>query len=79
MTHRGEMVWLDVMDSTEKIKEKVESNLFDIYPVASGKFDDFLGIVYLKDLFLHIDSPDFNMFRRTKVSIQRWNSLSGLA
>ena len=61
MTHRGEMVWLDVMDSTEKIKEKVESNLFDIYPVASGKFDDFLGIVYLKDLFLHIDSPDFNL------------------
>ena len=61
MTHRGEMVWLDVMDSTEKIKEKVESNLFDIYPVASGKFDDFLGIVYLKDLFLHIDSPDFTL------------------
>lgn len=61
MTHRGEMVWLDVMDSTEKIKEKVESNLFDIYPVASGKFDDFLGIVYLKDLFLHIDAPDFNL------------------
>ncbi len=61
MTHRGEMVWLDVMDSTEKVKSKVESNLFDIYPVASGKFDHFLGIVYLKDLFLHIDSPDFNL------------------
>ena len=61
MTHRGDMVWLDVMDSAEEINKKVEANLFDIYPVAEGKFDDFIGVVSLKDLFVHINTPDFSL------------------
>ena len=61
MTHRSELVWLDVTDSTEKIREKVEENLFNIYPVASEKFDNIVGVVYLKDLFGRIDQPDFSI------------------
>lgn len=61
MTHRSELVWLDVTDSTEKIKEKVEENLFNIYPVASQNFDNIIGVVYLKDLFGRIDAPDFSI------------------
>lgn len=61
MTHRGELVWLDITDSIDQIKEKVKDNLFDIYPVSSGKLDDFCGIVYLKDLFLSIDQPGFSL------------------
>lgn len=61
MTHRGELVWLDVADSIDQIKEKVKDNLFDIYPVSAGNLDDFRGIVYLKDLFLAIDQPGFSL------------------
>ena len=61
MTHRSELVWLDVTDSTEKIREKVEENLFNIYPVASEKLDKIVGVVYLKDLFGRIDQPDFSI------------------
>lgn len=61
MTHRSELVWLDVTDSTEKIKEKVEENLFNIYPVASENFDNIIGVVYLKDLFGRIDETDFSI------------------
>lgn len=61
MTHRSELVWLDVDDSTEKIREKVEENLFNIYPVATEKFDNIVGVVYLKDLFGRIDQPDFSI------------------
>lgn len=61
MMHRSELVWLDVTDSTEKIREKVEENLFNIYPVASEKFDNIVGVVYLKDLFGRIDQPDFSI------------------
>ena len=61
MTHRSELVWLDVTDSTEKIKEKVEENLFNIYPVASENFDNIIGVVYLKDLFGRIDESDFSI------------------
>ena len=61
MTHRSELVWLDVTDTTEKIREKIEENLFNIYPVASEKFDNIVGVVYLKDLFGKIDQPDFSL------------------
>lgn len=61
MTHRSDLVWLDVMDSIEKIREKVQENLFNIYPVASEKFDNIKGVVYLKDLFGRIDEPDFSL------------------
>lgn len=61
MTHRSELVWLDVADDVEEIRRKVEENLFNIYPVASEKFDNILGVVYLKDLFVKIDEPDFSL------------------
>lgn len=61
MTHRSELVWLDTTDSIDQIRGKVQENLFNIYPVASGKFDNIEGVVYLKDLFGRIDSPDFSL------------------
>lgn len=61
MTHRSDLVWLDVTDSIEKIREKVQENLFNIYPVASEKFDNIKGVVYLKDLFGRIDEPGFSL------------------
>ena len=61
MTHRSDLVWLDVTDSIEKIREKVQETLFNIYPVASEKFDNIKGVVYLKDLFGRIDEPDFSL------------------
>lgn len=61
MTHRSELVWLDITDSIEQIRGKVQENLFNIYPVASGKFDDIKGVVYLKDLFGRIDAKDFSL------------------
>ena len=61
MTHRSDLVWLDVTDSIEKIREKVQENLYNIYPVASEKFDNIKGVVYLNDLFGRIDEPDFSL------------------
>lgn len=61
MTHRSELVWLDVTDSIGRIREKVQENLFNIYPVASEKFDNIEGVVYLKDLFGKIESKDFSL------------------
>lgn len=61
MTHRSELIWLDLTDSIEEIREKVQTHLFNIYPVANGKFDDIRGVVYLKDLFGRIDDPGFSL------------------
>lgn len=61
MTHRTDLVWLDVNDSNEKIREKVQENLYNTYPVISENFNNLLGIVNLKDLFGRIYSPDFSL------------------
>ncbi|MDR2130870.1 MAG: hemolysin family protein [Odoribacteraceae bacterium] len=61
MTHRNDLVWLDIRDDVDRVREKVQENLFNIYPVISGSFDNMLGVVYLKDLFVKIDSPDFSL------------------
>lgn len=62
MTHRNELTFLNVDDSKESIRSKVQENLFNIYPVVSdGNYDNILGVVHLKDLFGKIDNPDFSM------------------
>ncbi|GAB6394897.1 MAG: hemolysin family protein [Bacteroidales bacterium] len=61
MTHRSDLVWLDITDSNEKIREKVQENLYNIYPVIAETFSKMLGVVYLKDLFGKIYSPDFSL------------------
>lgn len=61
MTHRSDLVWLDVLDDNEAIRGKVMEHMFTIYPVANGKFDNILGVVYLKDLFGKIDNPGFKL------------------
>ena len=61
MTYRSDIVWLDIADNNEKIREKIQENLYNIYPVVSEKFDNMLGVVYLKDLFGKIDSPGFSL------------------
>ncbi len=61
MTHRSELIWLNMQDSLDGVRNKVKQNLFNVYPVASGKFDNIVGVVFLKDLFGRIDSPDFSL------------------
>lgn len=59
MTHRSEMVGLDLESTPEQIRERVRESQFTIYPVFSGNPDNIIGIVYLKDLFCNIDAPGF--------------------
>lgn len=61
MTHRSDLVWLDINDDNATISEIVKENLYNVYPVANEDLEDLLGVVYLKDLFGHIDQPDFNI------------------
>lgn len=61
MTHRNDLMWIDVTESNQEIKEKVKENLFTVYPVADGKIDDLVGVVQLKDLFDKLDNPEFSL------------------
>ncbi|MDR0994999.1 MAG: hemolysin family protein [Tannerella sp.] len=61
MTHRSDLVWLDVGDSQEETLSKVQENLYNTYPVIEENFNNLLGVVNLKDLFMHIYAPDFSL------------------
>ncbi|MFN0275477.1 MAG: hemolysin family protein [Chitinophagales bacterium] len=63
MTHRNEIVWLNVNDSTDKIRVDIESEIHSIYPVCDGDLDKTLGIVYIKDLFLANTRNNFNTIK----------------
>ncbi len=50
MTPRNELVWLDVDESPERIREKIRASNFSRFPVCRGEVDELLGIVQAKDL-----------------------------
>ena len=61
MTHKSDIVWFDVDLSAEEVKVKLSDQLYEFYPVAEGDLDHVKGVVYLKDLMLHLYEPDFNL------------------
>lgn len=51
MTHRSDLIWLDINDSLAVIKQKASKEMHSTYPVADGTIDNLVGILSLKDLF----------------------------
>ncbi|MDO9373540.1 MAG: hemolysin family protein, partial [Ferruginibacter sp.] len=50
MTHRTDIEWLDVNDTVQSIKEKLDVVTYSTYPLCDGLIDDIKGIIYIKDL-----------------------------
>jgi len=50
MTHRTEIVWLDINDTVQDVKNKLPEIVYSTYPVCDGIVDEIKGIVYVKDL-----------------------------
>ncbi|MDO9585892.1 MAG: hemolysin family protein, partial [Syntrophales bacterium] len=66
-THHSDMVWLDISDSAEHIRNKMREELYSVYPVCEGDLDKVVGVVFIKDLFLgNICDEDFNIRDRIK-------------
>lgn len=61
MTYRSEVVFLDVHASRDEVRAEVIRELHSVYPVFEEEKDNVIGIVLLKDLFEHIDKPDFHL------------------
>jgi putative hemolysin len=61
MTHRNDLIWLDIEDSLDDIRKTIESRIHNVYPVASEQLDEMLGVVFLKEFFTSYQNPDFNL------------------
>jgi putative hemolysin len=52
MTPRTDIVWLDISDSAEELRQKIAQGGFSRFPVADGSLDKAIGIVRTKDLLI---------------------------
>jgi putative hemolysin len=52
MTPRPDIVWLDVDDSIEEIRQKLAESEFSRFPVRQGSLDTIVGIVRARDLLV---------------------------
>lgn len=50
MTHRADVVWLDVSDPPEEVRRKMQESNHARYVVAEGDLDHVVGIVRVRDL-----------------------------
>ncbi|HMJ45982.1 MAG TPA: hemolysin family protein, partial [Ferruginibacter sp.] len=64
MTHRTDIVWVDMNDTVEKIKNEKDEIIFSTFPVCEGSVDEIKGLVYVKDLLKA--SPDTPMHKLLK-------------
>ncbi|MBQ0164021.1 MAG: HlyC/CorC family transporter [Bacteroidales bacterium] len=61
MTHRNDLATLDVRLSSEEVKDALQRQPHNAFPVVDGSVDEVIGIVTLKDLVFHLHQPDFNL------------------
>jgi putative hemolysin len=69
MTPRMDIVWIDAKMTKNEIKELIYYNPYSKFPVGKEDLDHLEGVVYVRDIFNHIDSPDFDI-RKTMHPIQ---------
>jgi putative hemolysin len=61
MTHRNDVVALDITLSAEQVRDVVINDLHAVYPVYKEHIDTIAGLIYLKDLFAHSNTPGFTL------------------
>ena len=50
MIPRADVIWLDIDDSPDEIRLKVEASDYPLFPVGRGSLDDVLGVVRSRDM-----------------------------
>jgi putative hemolysin len=62
MTHRVDLVWLDLKDDLNTVKEKIQKEVHSVYPVSDGQIDNLVGIFSVKDVFpLELNNETFRL------------------
>jgi putative hemolysin len=74
MTHRSDILWFNMDDTEDKIKEKILSEPHSIYPICDGEIDNIKGVVSIKDLYVSPDHIQFKELMEPAVFIPENNS-----
>lgn len=64
MTHRTDIVWIEINESRESCRSKIEEFYHSVYPVCRGNIDNIEGVLHVKDLYLHKDRALADLMRK---------------
>jgi len=59
MTHYSDIIWFDLNENEETIKEKIIREPHSVYPICDGEIDNIKGVVSIKDLYVTDDNIPF--------------------
>jgi putative hemolysin len=59
MTHRSDIIWFEINDNENSIREKILQEPHSVYPICDGSIDNIKGIVNIKDLYVTPDDVRF--------------------
>jgi len=74
MTHRSDIIWFNLDDNEDKIKEKILQEPHSVYPICDGDIDNLKGVVSIKDLYVSPDSTLFKDLMRPALFVPENNS-----
>ena len=64
MTHRTDIVWIEVNEDPASVKEKIKEFQHSVYPLCQENIDDIIGVVYVKDMYLNPDASLSSLVRK---------------
>ncbi len=74
MTHRSDIIWIDVNSTMGDLLVKMQPNRHSVYPLCDGGIDEIKGIIQLKDVILAEKSTELKIFMRPAVFVPENNS-----
>jgi len=76
MTHRSDVESLDVTMTAEEIKNTLNEDLYEAYPVTDRGMDNILGIVLMKDLIFHLNDKSINLRKLMRPAVYFYENMS---
>ncbi|MEI2755013.1 MAG: hemolysin family protein [Chitinophagaceae bacterium] len=74
MTHRSDIIWFELDDNEDKIKQKIIQEPHSVYPICEGEIDNIKGVVSIKDLYVSADSTLFKELMKPALFVPENNS-----
>ena len=74
MTHRSDIIWFNLDDNEDKIKQKILQEPHSVYPICDAEIDNIKGVVSIKDLYVSADNVPFKEIMQPALFIPENNS-----
>lgn len=74
MTHRSDIVWFNLDDNEDKMKQKIIDEPHSLYPICDGDIDQLRGVVSIKDMYITDDLTAFKNMMQPALFVPENNS-----